>query len=275
LLGLRLETLSLVFVTVVSVALAETTVVFTDNLLEKVPGEEEVETRVFELVNERRAENGVDLLAWDDRLAAAARHHLVEMAVLGYFTHESPTPGFEDVTDRVYLTGLTDRTIGENLVVTNAYEKAEDVPVIFIELWDESLEHRNEFLNGAYNYTGVGVYKNGDNYYCAQIFSQRRIEFDVLTLTDDGAGRYVLSGEGRLVGDGRVLRLADAGNLTEVRVKKDRFSFECPLEKDSGVHDIYFFAAVSSSHGLMVDTDRPIEDAFMKDALVVDFSNPE
>jgi uncharacterized protein YkwD len=247
---------------------------FTENLLEDVKGDEDIEKRVFELANEMRAGNGVEPLAWDDRLASAARHHLVEMAILGYFTHESPTPGFEDVTDRVYLTGLTDRTIGENLVVTNAYDDGDEVPSVFIELWEKSPEHRNELLNSAYNYTGVGVYKNGDNYYCAQVFSRRRLDFEELALEDDGSGSYILSGKGWFVGEADVLRVADGGDLTEFSAKKGRFSFEYPMVEGSGVHEIYFFAGVSSSHGLVVDTDRPAEDAFLKDALIVDLTTP-
>jgi uncharacterized protein YkwD len=259
---------------IVASGAAAVTVDFTENLLEYVPGNEAVEKRVFELANEARAAEGVEALTWDDRLASAARHHLVEMAILGYFTHESPTPGFEDVTDRVYLTGLTDRTVGENLVVTNAYDDGDEVPYVFMELWENSLEHRNELLNGAYNYTGVGVYKNGDNYYCAQIFSRRRLDFDELTLEDDGSGDYVLSGKGRFVGEGDVLRIIDGADLTEYPANSSRFSFEYPMAAGSGVHEIYFFTGPSSSHGLVVDTDRPAEDAFLKDALIVDLTTP-
>lgn len=250
------------------------TIDFTENLLADIPGDETVEKRVFELANEKRTENGLEPLTWDDRLSSAARHHLVEMAVLGYFTHESPMPGFEDVTDRVYITGLTDRTVGENLVVTNAYEKDDELPGAFVELWEKSPEHRNELLNGAYNYTGVGVHKDGDNYYCAQIFSRRRLDFEELILIDDGLGSFILSGKGRLIGGDDALRLADGGDLAEFDVKKSRFSFEYPITVGSGVREIYFFVGATSSHGLAVDTDLPAEKAFLKDALIVDLTTP-
>ena len=262
----------LLFFAAVNVSAA--TIDFTENLLADIPGDEAVEKRVFELANEKRTENGLEPLTWDDRLSSAARHHLVEMATLGYFTHESPMPGFEDVTDRVYLTGLTDRTVGENLVVTNAYEKGDELSDAFVELWEKSPEHKNELLNGAYNYTGVGVHKNGDNYYCAQIFSRRRLDFEELTLTDDGLGSYILSGKGRLIDGGDALRLADGGDLTEFSVKRSRFSFEYPIVVGSGVREIYFFVGATSSHGLTIDTDRPAEEAFLKDALVVDLTTP-
>lgn len=245
---------------------------FTENLLASVPGDETIERRVFELVNEKRTENGFEALTWDDRLASASRHHLVEMATLGYFTHESPMPGFEDVADRVYLTGLTDRTVGENLVVTNAYESGDDLAAAFVELWEKSPEHKNEFLNAVYNYTGVGVHANGDNYYCAQVFSRRRLEFDELTLTDDGSGNYVLYGTGRLIGEGDALRLADGGDLYEFNVKRGRFSFEYPVSVGTGVHEVYLFVGATSSHGFAVDTDRPADEAFLKDALIVDLT---
>jgi uncharacterized protein YkwD len=262
------------FVFLFAMSAPAVTVDFTENLLADVPGDEAVEKRVFELVNEKRTENGLEPLTWDDRLSSAARHHLVEMAVLGYFTHESPTPGFEDVADRVYVTGLTDRTVGENLVVTNVYEKGDGLSDAFVELWVESPEHKSELLNGSYNYTGVGVHKSGDNYYCAQIFSRRRLDFEELTLTDDGSGIYIVSGKGRLIGGGDALRLADGGDLTEFDVKKSRFSFEYPVAVGSGVREIYFFVGATSSHGLAIDTGRPADKAFLKDVIVVDLTTP-
>ena len=52
--------------------------------LERFPQE------VLKLVNERRAEEGLDPLEWDDKLAEVARKHSEDMAARNFMAHENP-----------------------------------------------------------------------------------------------------------------------------------------------------------------------------------------
>ncbi len=75
-----------------------------------------LEHRLAQLVNEARATNGLDDLAWNDELAEVARAHSVEMRDKKYFAHESPTPSLYRPMNR-YVVGLnrTPRIVAENI----------------------------------------------------------------------------------------------------------------------------------------------------------------
>ena len=59
-----------------------------------------VENEIYVLVNQERDSMGLPPLVPETRLAIMARQHSEEMAILGYFDHDSPVPGFETLSDR-------------------------------------------------------------------------------------------------------------------------------------------------------------------------------
>jgi uncharacterized protein YkwD len=110
------------------------------------------ERQLFDLVNEGRAQNGVGVLVWDERLVPVARSHSEEMFKLKYFSHESPVSG--SPFDRLKAAGITYSRAGENL----AY--AQSVSVAHRALMD-SPGHRENILRPEFTRIGIGVINAG------------------------------------------------------------------------------------------------------------------
>lgn len=70
---------------------------------------------VFLLLNDARAEDGAQPLAWSDALAEVALGHAMDMYTNGYVSHISPTTG--DVGDRVRAARIPLSVVGENLAL--------------------------------------------------------------------------------------------------------------------------------------------------------------
>ena len=63
---------------------------------------QDFERKVFQLANEERRNRGLRELIWDDRLAAVARAHSVEMA-----TNDTLAMNSQDITSRLQRVGIT------------------------------------------------------------------------------------------------------------------------------------------------------------------------
>ncbi len=111
--------------------------------------------RVVELVNQERAKAGLLPLKWNDTLAAAASVYAQDMAVRGFFAHNSPegtTPvqrarqaGYEPY-------GWGELYVGENLA--RGFSNPEGA----MQGWMASEGHRNNVLRPEYRELGVGVF---------------------------------------------------------------------------------------------------------------------
>jgi len=110
------------------------------------------ERQLFDLVNEERAQRGLDALVWDVRLVPVARAHSQEMLTLKYFSHESPVSG--SPFDRLKAAGIAYARAGENL----AY--AQSVSVAHRALMD-SPGHRENILRPEFTRIGIGVINAG------------------------------------------------------------------------------------------------------------------
>lgn len=106
------------------------------------------------------------LLTWDERLAAAAQEHAVNMANRGYIDHvdhygRSP---FMRITDHGYVF----QRAAEN--ISAGKERPEDV----VAWWLESPGHRANLLHPDFVHTGVGLATAHDpyRYYWAQTFAR-------------------------------------------------------------------------------------------------------
>ncbi|MFC7215757.1 CAP domain-containing protein [Saliphagus sp. GCM10025334] len=134
-----------------------------------------VEDRVHELVNERRAEHGLEPLAWDGTVASVSRAHSQDMHADDRFAHvnaddESPYDRFSDVADYC-------RAYGENIALTSVgttvershdgehveYQTADELAEGLVEQWMHSDEHRATILEESdgiegWDRGGVGVY---------------------------------------------------------------------------------------------------------------------
>ena len=110
------------------------------------------ERQMFDLVNEERANVGLQLLAWDDALLPIARAHSEEMFKLKYFSHQSPVNG--SPFDRLKAAGVSYTRAGENL----AY--AQSVTIAHRGLMD-SQGHKENILRPEFTRMAIGVINAG------------------------------------------------------------------------------------------------------------------
>ena len=136
-----------------------------------------LEQLIFRLINQERAQRGLNELVWSDDLADVGRAHAAEMRDKKYFAHESPTPGLENPLDRYIAgTGRTPRLIAENIYRAwggRSFLNEQDLRVAHKALMD-SPGHRENILLGSATAFGVGLVVNstGDIWLC-EMFSKQ------------------------------------------------------------------------------------------------------
>ncbi len=154
-----------------------------------------LEQRIHELVNQRRAENGLGTLVWEERLAEIARYHSQDMADRDYFDHLSPEG--EDFSARYAMFGYdASNRVGdvvyfgaENLFLNNLYRSytynkdtgevveydfntLEDIAVSTVDGWMNSEGHRVNMLMPHFVKEGIGVVFTDDGrIYISENFS--------------------------------------------------------------------------------------------------------
>jgi uncharacterized protein YkwD len=129
-----------------------------------------VERRAFDQTNVARVENGLPPLTWDPELCRMARAHSEQMALLAYFSHETPE-GLQ-LKERAHESGILHfRVIGENI----AYNKGYDDPGGFaVERWLTSSGHRANMLYVGFQASAIGSYVAADgSTYLTQVFIAR------------------------------------------------------------------------------------------------------
>ena len=122
----------------------------------------DIENRVFNLVNQHRAQLGLAELAWRETIAVQCRTHSENMA-------EGKTPfGHEGFFERVenIRNEIAFDSASEQVCYNAGYADPADAALAG---WLESAEHREE-IEGDNDLIGVGVAKTGqDIYYFTQI----------------------------------------------------------------------------------------------------------
>lgn len=129
-----------------------------------------LERRAFDILNQRRIENGLEVLVWSDDVARVARLHSENMARFKFFSHT----GIDGlmVNDRADVLGFSKwKALGENI----AYNRGYDNPAEFAtERWMQSPSHRGNLLNKRWKEAGLGVAITADGtYYFTQVFVDR------------------------------------------------------------------------------------------------------
>jgi len=129
------------------------------------------ERAAFELLNQKRAENGLKPLVWSNEVAAIARLHSQSMAANKFFSHRGLDGSM--VSDRADRSGLTKwRSIGENIAFNRGYK---DPIEMAVKLWMESTSHRHNLLSDSWKESAVGVAIAADgSYYLKQVFLTRK-----------------------------------------------------------------------------------------------------
>ena len=129
-----------------------------------------LERTAFDLLNQKRVENGLQSLPWDEQLAAVARLHSQNMADFNFFSHR----GLDNkmVSDRADDAGMGRwRAIGENIAFNRGYQ---DPISKAVELWLDSTSHRRNLLDSNWKETAVGIAVTADgSYYLTQVFLKK------------------------------------------------------------------------------------------------------
>lgn len=120
----------------------------------------EYEKEVVRLVNEIRAQYGLDKLTLNEKLSGVARAKSQDMHDKGYFSHTSPTYG--SPFDMMKTFGITYRAAGENIAM--GYQTPQSV----VDGWMNSEGHRANILNSSFTEIGVGYVASGN--YWTQMF---------------------------------------------------------------------------------------------------------
>lgn len=125
----------------------------------------QIETTIYQQINQVRQQDGLTKLKNNDRLAAVARRYSQQMAEQNFFSHTSPdgtTPA-----DRVRAGRIFYYVVGENLFKgTNVATPASAA----VKGWLQSPGHRENILRPVFAETGVGVWKKDNTYYITQLF---------------------------------------------------------------------------------------------------------
>ena len=106
------------------------------------------EQEIFDLVNKTRADAKLKGLKVDENLLKSARAKAQDMASREYFSHESPVYG--TLVDMLKEFKVSYKTTGENISGNAA-------PANAFKGWMDSLGHKKNILNSAFNYTGIGT----------------------------------------------------------------------------------------------------------------------
>ncbi|HEY8464721.1 MAG TPA: CAP domain-containing protein [Bacillota bacterium] len=106
------------------------------------------ESKMVNLVNQARLEQGVKPLSVNQQLVLLARLKSQDMVKNNYFSHTSPTYG--SPFDMMKNNGIKYKTAGENLAGASTTESAHQNLM-------NSPGHRANILNGNFNQIGVGI----------------------------------------------------------------------------------------------------------------------
>ena len=109
--------------------------------------EEDVEMELFEIINEDRVENGLDILPWREGLYKRAKENSIYLA-----------------TNKGLLYPEYDREWREVYWATG-YSSAVEIAEATYLVWKNRDKHERYFLWPYLDYGAVGVYKSGDIFY--------------------------------------------------------------------------------------------------------------
>jgi uncharacterized protein YkwD len=125
------------------------------------------ELQAFEIINQRRAENGLGPLEWNEEIASVARLHSENMAQNRFFSHTGLDGSM--VNDRADSLGISNwRSIGENIAFNRGFKKPVESAC---EQWMNSASHRGNILDKRWKQAGIGMAIAPDGtYYFTQVF---------------------------------------------------------------------------------------------------------
>ncbi len=125
-----------------------------------------IERQVFEGINRERRDLRLAELKWNDRVAAEARRHALNMAGRRFFSHHDPVRG--DLGARLRADGIAYRISAENIYQEKGFAEPAAQAV---KSWMRSPGHRSNIVDSELRETGVGAAYSGDGtIYVDQVF---------------------------------------------------------------------------------------------------------
>lgn len=129
----------------------------------------EVETKIFQRVNEERKKVGKSELKYSSVMEKYARIKSQDMGDRGYFDHKDPEGNL--ITVRMAKDGVSYNAWGENIAyIGGGSSDATSIATQFMNMWMNSQGHRANILSGNFTDIGIGVYKSGNKIYATQEF---------------------------------------------------------------------------------------------------------
>lgn len=129
-----------------------------------------IERRAFAATNQVRVKHGLAPLAWDQNLCRMARAHSREMALNGFFSHQT-SEGL-GLKDRARASGIRHfKVLAENIAYNQGYD---DPGGSAVERWMVSSGHRANILSSEFQASAIGSFVGPDErVYLTQIFISR------------------------------------------------------------------------------------------------------
>ena len=180
--------------------------------------------------NIARQKHGAQMVRVSETLAKVAQGHAEEMANLGFFSHQSPTPERSTLGVRLAAGGETALWVAENLAFLSPRP---ELAAAAVEGWLESPGHREALLKPRFTHVGFGA-ATGENggVYIVQVFAWKPWLLQGGKVTNEAGQRRVELTYDRPLGD--VAVFVDGENVPAV-VRGNRV--ELPLgEGQAEVH---------------------------------------
>ena len=139
----------------------------------------QLEDRTHHLINAQRVRHGLSPLEHIEKLRVLARSHSDDMAVRGYFSHDSPEglsptdrgdrAGYAcrkdysyGLAENIYQGWLSSSTTYIYGIPFHDWKTQESIAIAAVEGWMTSTGHRQNILDDSYDKTGIGVAIAGD-----------------------------------------------------------------------------------------------------------------
>lgn len=119
-----------------------------------------IESSVLAYVNYQRTNAGLQALTVSGALTSAARSHSQDMAANNFFSHTGSNGS--SPFDRMRSAGFSYSAAAENIYAATGSQNSASAAVA---AWMASSGHRENILNGAYTYAGVGYYCSSGSEY--------------------------------------------------------------------------------------------------------------
>ncbi len=122
---------------------------------------DEVENRIFELINEERVSRGFPTLLFDTNLEFIANKWSEDLIDIGTLTHG-------DFEQRITEIGYSQYQCGEIIAWQSGWTP--DIARDFVDGWIDSIEHYRIMTTPSSGYMGVSVSKSGSEFYAVVDF---------------------------------------------------------------------------------------------------------